>query len=167
MWVLKISVLLSSSAFIVYVVDYFRSPQMKNEFKRFGMEKLGLLIVLLQLLGAIGLLVGLFYDAILVIASLGLALLMLAGLIVRIISKDSLRSCMPALFFLCLNAYIGWATLVLRPSIGDPRLHTEPPSRNGTVIGSPTDGSSAARPAGAGAPAYPAGSSLRAPALNA
>ena len=52
---------------------------MKNEFKRFGLEKLALTIIVLEILGAVGLLVGLKFQFMLVISSLGLALLMLAG----------------------------------------------------------------------------------------
>ena len=75
----------------------------------------GLVIVILQLLGAIGLLVGLRYGPILTFASLGLALLMFAGVVVRIISKDSIQSSLQALFFMGLNAYIFWASMALWP----------------------------------------------------
>ncbi len=70
----------SSLSFFAYVADYFTSPHMKNEFKRFGMEDLEQVIIALQFLGAVGLLVGLWFQPILTWASLGLALLMLAGL---------------------------------------------------------------------------------------
>ena len=107
-----IAVLLSSISFFAYVADYFRSPRMKSEFERFGMAKLGLFIIVLQFLGALGLLVGLWLHPILTLASLGLALLMLAGLIVRRKSKDGLWVSLPALFFFGLNAYICWASLL-------------------------------------------------------
>ncbi len=113
MTLLTIAVLLSSISFFAYVADYFRSPHMKNEFERFGMPKLGLFIIVLQLLGALGLLVGLWLSPILTISSLGLALLMLSGLIVRRKSKDSLWVSLPALFFFGLNGYIIWASLLL------------------------------------------------------
>lgn len=86
---------------------------MKSEFKRFQLEKLGLLVVVLEILGAIGLMVGFFfYMPLLIIASCGLALLMLLGLIVRLRLKDSLWISIPALFFMGLNAYIFWGALV-------------------------------------------------------
>ena len=56
---------------------------MKKEFKRFCLRKIGLTTVLLEIIGALGLLVGLKFYFFLMISSLGLALLMLAGLIVR------------------------------------------------------------------------------------
>lgn len=79
---------------------------MKSEFKRFNLEKLGLLTIILEFLGATGLLVGLKFNPILVISSLGLGLLMLGGLIVRIKSKDSIWISLPAVFFMILNLYI-------------------------------------------------------------
>lgn len=115
MTLLTIAVLLSSISFFAYVADYFRSPHMKNEFERFGMAKLGLFIIVLQFLGALGLLVGLWFSPILTISSLGLALLMLSGLIVRRKSKDSLWVSLPALFFFGLNASIFWASIMLQP----------------------------------------------------
>jgi hypothetical protein len=113
MTLVGISVLVSSLSFFAYVADYFRSPHMKNEFKRFGMEKLGLFIVFLQFMGALGLLVGLWFRPLLTLASLGLALLMLAGLIVRRKSKDSLWVSLPAVFFFGLNTYICYSSVVL------------------------------------------------------
>lgn len=79
---------------------------MKSEFIRFKLEGLGLLIILLQFLGALGLLVGLIFKPVLLISSGGLALLMLLGLLFRIKSKDSIWVSMPALFFMVLNFYI-------------------------------------------------------------
>ena len=82
---------------------------MKNEFKRFELEKLGLLTIIVEFLGALGLLIGLYFKPILLISSGGLALLMLLGLIVRIKSKDSFWVSIPALFYMVLNIYILFA----------------------------------------------------------
>tara|TARA_B100000795_G_scaffold256709_1_gene229336 strand:- start:1772 stop:2029 length:258 start_codon:yes stop_codon:yes gene_type:complete len=79
---------------------------MKKEFKRFGLEKIGLLTMVLEFIGAAGLIVGLKFNPILIVSSLGLALLMFSGLIVRIRLKDSLWISLPALFYMVLNAYI-------------------------------------------------------------
>ena len=57
---------------------------MKKEFKGIGLEKNGLLIIMLQSIEATGLIVGLKFNPILTISSFGLALLMLSALIVRI-----------------------------------------------------------------------------------
>lgn len=82
---------------------------MKNEFKRFKIEKLGLLTIILEIFGAVGLLVGLYFKPILLISSGGLSLLMFLALIVRIKSKDSFWVSIPALFYMALNIYILYA----------------------------------------------------------
>jgi len=84
---------------------------MQDEFKRFGLEKFGFTIILLEILGAIGLLVGLKFIFIEVISSAGLTLLMFAGIIVRIMVKDKIRIFLPALILMILNGYIFWATI--------------------------------------------------------
>jgi hypothetical protein len=104
-------VFFSGVSFLGYGISYFTGTHMKNEFKRFQLEKLGLLVVFLEILGAVGLLVGFwFYKPLLLIASGGLALLMLMGLIVRLKLKDSLWISLPALFYMLLNVYIFWGT---------------------------------------------------------
>ena len=87
---------------------------MKDEFKRFGLEKFGFTIIILEILGALGLLVGLKFHFLALISSAGLALLMLAGIIVRILVKDNIRIIVPAFFFMVLNTYIFWVTMNLK-----------------------------------------------------
>jgi len=84
---------------------------MKMEFRRFGLEKFGLIIIASQFIGATGLIVGLKFNLILTISSLGLALLMLSGFIVRLKLKDSLWVSLPALFYMGLNSYIFLASI--------------------------------------------------------
>lgn len=104
-------ILLSSLSFFAYALSYFVSPHMKNEFERFGVQKLGLLTIVLEFLGAAGLLVGLLFEPILLIASGGLALLMLMAVLFRVKQKDSLWISLPALFFMGLNFYIFWVAV--------------------------------------------------------
>jgi hypothetical protein len=84
---------------------------MKTEFKRFGLEKVGDLTAILELLGALGLLAGLMFLPVLLLSSGGLALLMFIGVIVRIKVKDNLWVTLPALFFMLLNGYIFFNSL--------------------------------------------------------
>ena len=86
----RICILISCVSFFAYAVYYFKSSHMKMEFKRFGLEKLGLVVTTAQFLGATGLLVGLQFNPILTLSSFGLALLMFFGLIVRMRLKDSI-----------------------------------------------------------------------------
>ena len=84
---------------------------MKSEFKRFGLEKLGTLTAVLELLGALGLLVGLRIHPVLLVSAGGLTILMLLGVAVRIKMKDSFLISLPATFYMLLNAYIFFMSL--------------------------------------------------------
>jgi hypothetical protein len=86
---------------------------MKEEFKRFELEKLGLFIILLEILGATGLLVGMIYTPLLILSASGLALLMFFAFIVRLKIKDGIGVSLPSFFYMCLNAYILWRGLDL------------------------------------------------------
>ena len=108
---LNMLILISSLSFLGYGVSYFTSPQMKNEFKRFGLEKVGTATAVLELLGAIGLLIGLKIQLILLISAGGLAILMFLGVAVRVKVQDSLWISLPALFFMILNFYIFYMSL--------------------------------------------------------
>ena len=101
----------SATSFLIYGIAYFVSTNMKNEFKRFGLEKFGTLTAVLELTGAFGLFIGIQNYTILVFASGGLALLMLLGVGVRIKMKDSLLVSLPAFFYFLLNSYILYKTL--------------------------------------------------------
>tara|TARA_B110000261_G_scaffold117382_1_gene130940 strand:- start:543 stop:881 length:339 start_codon:yes stop_codon:yes gene_type:complete len=109
--IVNLCTFISSLSFFAYAISYFTSSHMKKEFRRFGLEKLGLLTIIFQIMGATGLLVGLKFKPFLIISSLGLAILMLFGLIVRTKLKDSFWVSIPALFFMLLNAFIFWNSL--------------------------------------------------------
>lgn len=113
MSILVVLVLFSSLSFFGYGIAYFTSMQMKNEFKRFGLEKFGSLTAILELLGAAGLVIGLKYPPILLLSSGGLSILMILGVATRIKIKDSIRVSLPAVFYMALNAAIFLITLYL------------------------------------------------------
>ncbi len=79
---------------------------MKLEFVRFKMERFRTLTGILEILGGIGVVIGVFQPAIGILSSLGLSLLMAMGVVVRIRIKDPIRSLLPALFFCALNGWI-------------------------------------------------------------
>ena len=106
MRVLDMLILLSGISFVFYGVAYFASPHMRSEFVRFGLAKFGLMTAALEILGAIGLFVGLFNHFVLLAASGGLALLMFLGLLTRLRVKDGLWVSLPVLFYMGLNATI-------------------------------------------------------------
>ena len=99
-------VLFSSVSFMGYSISYFTSSHMKTEFERFRLKKFGLFVIILEILGAFGLLAGLIFTPILLLSSGGLAVLMLLGLLTRIKSKDSFLVSSPALFYMILNSFI-------------------------------------------------------------
>lgn len=100
------TIIFSSLSFLFYGISYFTSTKMKNEFERFGLEKYGVLTAILELIGGVGLLIGLKFNPILIIAAGGLALLMLMGVLVRVKMRDSIWITIPALFYMLLNVYI-------------------------------------------------------------
>lgn len=102
----NIVLIFTSLSFLFYGVSYFTSTKMKEEFVRFGLEKFGAITAILEILGGLGLIIGLKFNVILVISSGGLALLMFLGVLVRLKMKDSIRVSLPALFYMLLNLYI-------------------------------------------------------------
>ena len=108
---LTVLILISSASFLGYGIVYFTSPKMKSEFKRFGLEKAGLLTAVLEILGAVGLLVGLKIQLILLISAGGLAILMFLGVVVRIRVKDSIWISLPAFMYMVLNFLIFFMAL--------------------------------------------------------
>jgi uncharacterized protein YneF (UPF0154 family) len=68
---------------------------------------------MLQLVGALGLLVGLYSNPMmLLLSSLGLCLLMLAGFIVRLKIKDNFIKSSPAITFAAINLLIAIKTFL-------------------------------------------------------
>lgn len=104
-------IIFSSLSFFGYAFSYFYGTHMKKEFKRFGLEKMGLFTIILEILGALGLLIGVLYHPILIISSLGLSLLMFAGVLVRIKVKDNMWISLPAFLYMLVNAYIFWTAI--------------------------------------------------------
>lgn len=103
---LNLLIVFSSLSFLGYGIAYFASLKMKSEFVRFGLAKLGTLTAVLEIIGALGLLLGLKSEFFLLISSGGLSLLMFFGVIVRLKVKDGFIASFPAILFMLLNFYI-------------------------------------------------------------
>jgi hypothetical protein len=84
---------------------------MKKEFERYGLSHFQITTGILEILGALGLLVGFKFKILLMISAAGLSLLMLLGFGVRIKIKDSFVQSFPAFFYMLLNFYIFWEML--------------------------------------------------------
>ncbi len=85
---------------------------MTEEFKRFGLNTPQRKVTgILQVLGGLGLLLGIAYPLIGLIAAGGLSLLMLLGFVVRLKIRDSIRQTLPSFIFIVLNGYLFWQFL--------------------------------------------------------
>lgn len=111
MSVLSVLTVFSGATFLGYGVLCLTSPSMEREFTRFGLAHLRVVTGSLELLGGLGLLVGLRWPPALWLSSGGLALLMLCGVGVRISVSDGLVLTLPALVLMLLNGYILVAAL--------------------------------------------------------
>lgn len=96
----------SALSFLGYGIGCVYTTHMRDEFSRFGLAKFRLIVGWTQVLGAIGLLLGLAFPLAGLLASGGLALQMLLGVAVRLGIKDTLLQALPATLFLAVNAYL-------------------------------------------------------------
>ena len=103
LWVTKVIIVFSGLSFLFFGISCLFSNFMVIEFKRYDLEKFRIIVGLLQLLGSVGLFIGLFSKNWAMLASLGLAILMAFGFMVRIKIKDSFLLSFPSLFYTILN----------------------------------------------------------------
>ena len=95
---------LTGVAFIGYGVSCLLSPGLVAEFERFGLARFRILTGWLEVAGGAGLLLGLRWPALGLVAALGLAVLMGLGVWTRIRTGDSIPKTLPAIAFLAINA---------------------------------------------------------------
>lgn len=104
-------ILLSAATFILYGVLCLMTDHMKSEFKRYGFCKFRTFTGWLELMGGLGLIVGLQNRPILILSSAGLAVLMLMGTVIRIKVKDPLLQLIPAATLMFINAFIFYQSI--------------------------------------------------------
>ena len=95
-------------SFFVYGARCLFAEAMVHEFKRWGLPHLRYLTGLLEVLGALGLVVGGWFPWLRIFSAAGLALLMLCGILVRIRVKDTLFQTLPAVLFLVISVLVTW-----------------------------------------------------------
>ena len=103
LWITKVIIVFSGLSFLFFGISCLFSNFMVIEFKRYDLEKFRVIVGLLQILGSMGLFIGLFYRNWAMLASFGLAILMAFGFIVRIKIKDPFILAFPSLFYSLLN----------------------------------------------------------------
>jgi hypothetical protein len=101
----------NGTSFIIYGLLCLNSLFLKNEFKRWGVEKFRKLTGWLELLGGVGQFVGLGFAPIGVISSLGLFLLMFFGSMIRFKHGDSAFQSAPAIIYCLLNGFLIYSSL--------------------------------------------------------
>ncbi|HDZ05318.1 MAG TPA: hypothetical protein ENH58_09710 [Maribacter sp.] len=103
MWLTKAIIIFSGASFLFFGISCLFSNFMVLEFKRYDLERFRVLVGILQLLGSVGLFVGLFSKNWAILASLGLGILMAFGFMVRVKIKDPFILSFPSLFYAVLN----------------------------------------------------------------
>ncbi len=101
--VLFACILFSAISFLFFGYSCLTSLFMEQEFERYGLNQYRRLTGVLQVLGALSLLFGLFYFPLAIAGAAGLMVLMIMGLAVRIRLRDSLIQSGPALLYALLN----------------------------------------------------------------
>jgi hypothetical protein len=104
--VFQVSVGLSVVLFLYYGLSGLLSDGMVAEFERYGLSRYRRLTGSLEVLGAVGLVVGYFVLPVLVLASAGLTLLMALGVATRVRVGDPVAEMVPAFALMLVNAYI-------------------------------------------------------------
>ena len=105
MTILLVARVLTGAAFLVYGVLCLTSPTMTAEFERYGLPRLRVLIALLEIAGALGLVLG-PTPRLIAAAAIGLSLLMIGALAVRARIQDPWQAMVPAFGLLLVNAWI-------------------------------------------------------------
>jgi len=102
-----VSAALISAALVLtygFLVLYFDG--MRAEFERFGLSRYRRLTGVLEVVGGGGLLVGLLVAEVMLVASGGLVLLMVLGVLTRVRVRDPLLEIVPAVAVLLVNLFI-------------------------------------------------------------
>ena len=103
---LNFIILFSAFSFIIYGYSSFMSKRMISEYSRWGFSNQRKIIGFFQLLGGIGLIVGIKVNILLFFTSLSFIIMMLFAIIVRIKIKDGIVETLPAITYLFLNVMI-------------------------------------------------------------
>jgi uncharacterized membrane protein YphA (DoxX/SURF4 family) len=110
---LNLSLLLFSAvSFIFYGISSFFSKRMLSEYARWGYKNQRILLGCLQLLGGVGLLIGITNTLLLSVASFLLTFMMITAVFVRIKIKDNIIQMSPAILYTVVNFIILYNSVV-------------------------------------------------------
>jgi len=99
-------IFISCGCFAFYGALAVFSENMVAEFERYGLAKYRVLVGVCELLGALGLGVGLVFHPVLILASLGLGVLMVLGVFTRVRIRDPFLLVLPAFSLMIINFVI-------------------------------------------------------------
>ncbi len=102
--ILVVLALVSGLSFLHYGREVLSETRLEEEFSRYGLSDVRRLVGVLEVLGGVGVIAGLFVAPLGALAALGLAVLMLLGVVVRIRLRDAPRLMVPAALLCVLNA---------------------------------------------------------------
>jgi len=102
----QIAKVLSFGLFLFYGLSCLFADAMVDEFQRFGLANFRRLTGSLEVLGALGLIVGYAYPPLVPWAAGGLTLLMALGVGVRVHVNDPVVEMLPAAFLMAVNLFI-------------------------------------------------------------
>lgn len=97
---------ISGLSFLYYGFGILFRVRLRQEFERYGLGRVRVLVGVLEILGGAAVLLGLAVAPLGVLGAAGLALLMLLGLIVRFSLRDPPRLMAPAAALAGLNAVL-------------------------------------------------------------
>lgn len=103
--------LVSASLFLFYGLHCLSSEKMVAEFNRYGLAKYRRLTGTLEVAGALGQITGFWVPPVGLLASGGLALLMICGVWARWRIKDPWTAFIPAVSLGFINGSLFWSTL--------------------------------------------------------
>ena len=101
-----ILVAVSASAFLYYGRETLFAITPRSEYERYGLPKFRVFVGAMQLLGAAGVTLGLFFAPLGAVAASGLVVMMLLGLAARLRIRDAPRLMIPAAALAILNAIL-------------------------------------------------------------
>ena len=105
-------IIFTAVSFIIYGYSSFVSRRMKSEFLRWGFGNHRKTVGSLQILGGLGLLLGLKYNMLLVVSSFCFIMMMSVAIFIRIKIKDNFTDILPAIY-LFLSVMIFYNSIII------------------------------------------------------
>lgn len=102
----RVSLVVSIVIFLAYGIHLLFLGGMVADFERFGLSRIRRLTGALEMLGALGLIAGMFVPVLIGLSAFALATLMLFGIAARIRARDAFAESVPALALLVLNMFV-------------------------------------------------------------